>query len=123
MKSLVAMEQRLHPILARRHPRQAAQRITKGARVESCRLARFQPLDVNAEYLLSAKVLADLQIWRDSGAAANHRENEGGTDFSDPVVVAAEGRYDTMRASPMFAALVSQFAEQDGQSVQIARNR
>lgn len=83
------------------------------------------PLDpaIPAPVLTRAEVLADLQIWRDSGAAANHRENEGGTDFSDPVVVAAEGRYDTMRASPMFAALVSQFAEQDGQSVQIARNR
>jgi hypothetical protein len=36
---------------------QAAQRIAKGAVVERCRLARFQPVSINAEYLLRTKIL------------------------------------------------------------------
>lgn len=83
------------------------------------------PLDpaIPAPLLTRAEVLADLQIWRESGAAATHRENEGGTDFTDPVVLAAERRYQTMHASPHYAMLVSQIAEREGERLLIAGNR
>ncbi|MEO8279363.1 MAG: hypothetical protein ABI564_06690 [Ideonella sp.] len=78
---------------------------------------------IPAPLLTRVEVLADLQIWRESGAAAIHRENEGGTDFTDPVVLAAEGRYQTMHASPGYAMLVSQIAEREGESLLIAGSR
>lgn len=57
-------------------------------------------------------MLADLQVWRESGAAASHREHEGGTDFTDPVVIASEARYDALRVEPRFAVLMSRLADE-----------
>ncbi len=78
---------------------------------------------IPAPMLTRAQVVADTQIWRESGAAASHRENEGGTDFTDPFVLASEGRYDAMRTSPRFAMLISEISQQNGLGLQVVGNR
>jgi hypothetical protein len=62
-----------------------------------------------------AEVLADLQIWRESGLAALEGNGDGKTSFVDPRWAAAHARYDQLRASPRYAALVQKFAGRHGQ--------
>lgn len=85
--------------------------------------ANPQDPPIPASVLSRDEVLADLQIWRESGAAALHRENEGGTDFTDPGVQVAVARYDTLRASSRYAMLVAKLAEERGQQLLIAGSR
>ena len=64
-----------------------------------------------------AEVLADLQIWRESGLAALEEVGDGNSAFNDPRWAAAQARYQQLRASPAYAELVQKFARQRGQAV------
>ena len=68
--------------------------------------------------LSRAEVLADLQIWRDSGMAAVHAGEDPA--WFNRGYDAAAARYAAMRASPEFAALVDRIAQQRGEKVKIA---
>jgi hypothetical protein len=68
--------------------------------------------------LSRAEVLADLQIWRDSGMAAVHAGEDPA--WFNRGYDAAAARYAAMRASPAFAALVDRIAQQRGEKVKIA---
>ncbi len=83
------------------------------------------PLDppIPAPVLTRAEVIADLQIWRESGAAALHRQNEGGTDYFSPAVLESVARYNSMRASPSFAMRVAKIAQERGEKLLISSNR
>lgn len=71
--------------------------------------------------LTRAEVLADLQIWRDSGMADLHAGEEPA--FFKSGYDAASARYAAMRTSPAFAALVSRIAQQRGEVVTIATTK
>lgn len=73
----------------------------------------------DAQALSRAEVLADLQIWRDSGMAELHAGEEPAW-FNNPRYDAAATRYAAMRTSPAFAALVERIAQQRGEKVKIA---
>lgn len=62
-----------------------------------------------------AEVLADLQIWRESGLEAL-QEGEESAVYT-PRHDAALARYTALRASPSFAALVQRIAQQRGERV------
>jgi hypothetical protein len=53
-------------------------------------------------------VLADLQLWRESGLPALSRGQAGYDTFSVPYQL-AEARYRALRASPRCAELVQQY--------------
>lgn len=75
--------------------------------------------DAYAERPLSrAEVIADLQIWRESGMAALHQGDEPAL-FS-PRYAEVSARYAAMHASPAFAALVRRIAAQRGEAVNVA---
>jgi len=58
-----------------------------------------------------AEVLADLQIWRESGLAALEGVGEGKYTQTDPQWYAAQARYEQLRSSPHYAELVQKFAD------------
>lgn len=66
-----------------------------------------------------AEVLADLQIWRESGMA-ELQAGESGPDVYSARYRSAEARYATMRAGPAFAALVGRIARERGEKLLIA---
>jgi hypothetical protein len=70
--------------------------------------------------LTRAEVIADMQIWSESGAAANlkHRDDARHSDF-----VAALAKYEQMRAAPEFAKRVAAIAQQRGERVQTAASK
>jgi hypothetical protein len=69
----------------------------------------------SASVLTRAEVLADLQLWTESGLAALTR---GETyDAFSPAYRLAEARYRTLRSSPRYAELVQQIAERRGEVV------
>jgi Domain of unknown function (DUF4148) len=75
--------------------------------------------DADAPAPLSrAEVLADLQIWRESGMAALHAREEPA--MLDAQYDAVAARYAALRASPMFAALVERIARERGEKIQVA---
>lgn len=63
-----------------------------------------------------AEVLADLQIWRQSGLARFHDEDSY-TSIQGAQYQAALARYKRMRASPEFDALVQAIASRRGERV------
>ncbi|MDO9074565.1 MAG: hypothetical protein Q7U73_14985 [Rubrivivax sp.] len=65
--------------------------------------------------LSRAEVLADLQIWRESGLEAL-QEGEESAVYT-PRHDAALARYAALRASPAFGALVQRIAQQRGERV------
>ena len=62
------------------------------------------------------EVLAELQLWRDSGLAALER-GEVGTDIHSAEYQRAAAKYAALRASPQFGELVEQIARQRGKPV------
>jgi len=64
--------------------------------------------------LTRSEVLADLQIWRESGLASMELDPTR-MPFSSPAHKAARARYEQMRASPEFAALVQAIADRRGE--------
>ena len=65
--------------------------------------------------LSRAEVLADLQIWRESGLEALQEGEE--SVAHTPPHDAALARYAALRASPAFGALVQRIAQQRGERV------
>jgi hypothetical protein len=65
-----------------------------------------------------AEVLADLQIWRESGMAALSDGEEGRADT--PAYRVATANYAARRAAPSFAALVLRIAQRLGEKVMLA---
>ena len=61
-----------------------------------------------------AEVLADLQIWRESGLEALEGIGEGQNNYFDPRYRAAQAKYEELRASPRYAELVEKFSRQRG---------
>ncbi len=59
-----------------------------------------------------AEVLADLQIYRESGLAAADRNED--FDLNPGQRAKAEARYAELKASPKYAALVQRFAAKEG---------
>lgn len=71
--------------------------------------------DTAAAPVSRAEVLADLQIWRESGLQAL-QEGEESAVYT-PRHDAALARYAALRASPSFGALVHRIAQQRGERV------
>ncbi|WP_343629032.1 DUF4148 domain-containing protein [Roseateles sp.] len=67
-----------------------------------------------------AQVLADLQIYRESGLAEADRPE--GLSFENGRRAQAQARYDALKASPRFAMLVAQYAAQEGKGAKGAAN-
>ncbi|MFG6490365.1 DUF4148 domain-containing protein [Roseateles sp. BYS78W] len=65
-----------------------------------------------------AEVLADLEIYRQSGL--EHYDRLESPDFGSPVYRAAQKRYQDLRNSPRYAALVRANADRLGERVQLA---
>ncbi|WP_431263341.1 DUF4148 domain-containing protein [Roseateles chitinivorans] len=59
-----------------------------------------------------AEVLADLEIYRESGLAAVDRTEDSSLELNQRVK--AEARYAELKASPKYAALVQRFAAKEG---------
>ena len=68
--------------------------------------------------LSRAEVLADLQIWRESGMAALQWRDEPA--MFDAGYDAAAARYAALRAAPTFAALVERIAREHGDHLVMA---
>ena len=64
--------------------------------------------------LSRAEVLADLQLWQQSGMAA-FTDGEASADSTNPAYRAAQSRYLAMRASPEFEPLVARIARERGE--------
>jgi hypothetical protein len=71
--------------------------------------------------LARAEVLADLQVWRESGMAAVS-DGEEGRAYT-PAHDAASARYAALRSAPSFAALVLRIAHRLGENVVLAAAR
>ena len=71
--------------------------------------------------LSRAEVLADLQIWQQSGMFDLHVGEEPA--FFKSGYDAASARYAAMRTSPAFAALVGRIAQQRGEVMTIATTK
>ena len=67
-----------------------------------------------------AEVLADLEIWRESGLAALELTGDGKYNNTDPRYPAAQAKYEELRSSPRFAARVEQIARGRGKAVDSA---
>lgn len=63
-----------------------------------------------------AEVIADMQIWIESGAAGTMKYRD---DARHPEFVAAVAKYEQMRASPDFAKRVAVIAAERGEQVQL----
>lgn len=73
----------------------------------------FSPREI-ASTLSRAEVIADLQLWRESGLAELSHGAAGPDTFSARYRQ-AQARYAALRASPRYAQLVQQIAEQRGE--------
>lgn len=80
-------------------------------------LAEEQQFDAAAfrPALTRAEVIADLQVYRESGLAAI--ESQDNVDRSSAAYEAARARYAALRSSPAFAARVDDVARQRGERV------
>lgn len=76
--------------------------------LQPARLAQALPSPTRAE------VLADLQVWRASGLATLDVDPSQ-APFTSRAYLSARARYDQMRASPDFAALVRDIAIRRGE--------
>jgi hypothetical protein len=65
-----------------------------------------------------AEVLADLQIWQQSGMADLEDHNHASEPFYTARYQKAQAEYERLRASPQFATLVNQIATAHGWNVQ-----
>jgi Domain of unknown function (DUF4148) len=81
--------------------------------------ARAAEADTVAAPKTRAEVIAELQIWRESGLAAM-QSNDSADYFSRDYLVAQQ-RYEQMRASPHFAALVERIARERGETLFASR--
>lgn len=90
--------------------RTAGQLDVRGEAYGSVDSRRFQSTVSRAE------VLADLQLWRESGLASLNR-GETGYDALSPAYREAHARYTALRASPRYAELVQSYARQRGESI------
>ena len=77
-------------------------------------------LPARASPLSRAQVLADLQIWRQSGMAA-FTDGESSVDANSAAYRGAQARYVSLRASSEFAQLVARIARERGDEVQVSR--
>lgn len=75
---------------------------------------------VAAKPLTRAEVMADLQIWRESGLAYWQGLDDPSVCMMAPYVQ-AQARYERMRASPQFAVLVQQLGGPSAESVVAAQ--
>jgi len=66
-----------------------------------------------------AEVIADTQIWRESGLAAV--QSSESPNFMSHDYQQAQQRYERMHASPQFDALVEQIARERGESFRAAK--
>jgi len=80
-----------------------------------------QAIDIASEGqpMSRAEVLADLQIWKQSGMAA-FTDGEASADAYSASYRAAQARYVALRSSPEFAQLVSRIARERGEQMQVA---
>ena len=69
--------------------------------------------------LTRAEVMADLQIWRESGLADMQNREDAAVSFTEEYRQ-AHARYERMRASPQFALLVAKFAGVRGEPISAA---
>jgi hypothetical protein len=69
-----------------------------------------------------AEVLADLEIWRESGAASAQGNGES-ADPEAPAFRQAIARYHTLRAAPDFAVRVERIARQRGERAVLAKQK
>jgi hypothetical protein len=69
-----------------------------------------------------AEVLADVEVWRESGAASAQGRGES-ADTETPAFRQAVARYHALRAAPEFAVRVERIARQRGESVVIAKQQ
>ena len=76
-----------------------------------------EPLPVST--LTRSEVLADLQIYRESGLADLDRGEA--VDWTSPAHARAEARYARLRASPYYATLVQRIAAQRGETVTLVQ--
>ncbi len=77
-----------------------------------------EPLPVST--LTRSEVLADLQLFQESGLAALNRGDRN--DWYAPDFLRAEAKYAQLRASPRYAMLVKRIAEQRGESATTAQH-
>ena len=71
--------------------------------------------------LTRAEVLADLQVWRESGMAAlEQKSSEAGPELYGADYRKAQARYFALRNSPMFASRVHQIALERGDVMESA---
>ena len=70
--------------------------------------------------LTRAEVMADLQIWRESGLAYWQGLDDPSVCMMEPYV-RAQARYERMRAAPQFAVLVQQLGGPSAESVMAAK--
>ena len=66
-----------------------------------------------------AEVLADLEVWRESGAAS--AQGNGEADPESAAFRQAVARYNTLRAAPEFAQRVERIARQRGERTMLAQ--
>jgi hypothetical protein len=80
-----------------------------------------QAQDAATEAPLSrAEVLANMQIWRESGSA-DLQSSESASDPTRPEYIAAMARYRALRASPEFAQRVARIERERAASRQFAK--
>lgn len=74
---------------------------------------------VSARPLTRAEVIADLEIYVQSGL--RDLDMQDGSRFGGPDEAAARARYEALRRAPAFAARVQEIARQRGEAVVIGR--
>jgi hypothetical protein len=72
------------------------------------------------EPLSRAQVLADLEVWKQSGMAA-FADGEASIDVHSAAYRTAQARYIALRSSPEFAQLVTRIARERGDEMQVAQ--
>lgn len=82
--------------------------------------AAAQSASTSHPVVTRAQVLADLQIYRESGLAEADRPE--GLSFENGRRAQAQARYEELKASPRFAMLVAQYAAQEGKGAKGAAN-
>jgi hypothetical protein len=75
MEGLVAVQERLHGVLARRDFRKAPARIAEDLPVDHRFLSRLQAVHIDAEDQLRVGVVADLEPWLPFGIGRHHQQH------------------------------------------------
>jgi hypothetical protein len=63
LECFISVKQSLYPILPRLQIRKRFHRIPKRRSINHSFLARFQPVNIDAKYLLRVEVFIDLKAW------------------------------------------------------------